>query len=136
MADREIKPDGKLDTIIGKGTKIEGTMSVEGSTRVDGMVAGKLISNDIVTIGPTGEVKADIKAKSIIVGGKVQGNIEASEKIELQARAEFKGDMVAKSLLIEHGALFHGNANMMGGNTTQIQKNIAYPPSTDKGSQT
>lgn len=129
MADREIRTDGKLDTIIGKGTKVEGTVTVEGSTRIDGALAGKLISNDIVTVGPTGEVKADIKAKAIIIGGKVFGNIEASEKIEIQARAEFRGDLIAKSLLIEHGAVFHGNSNMTGNSP---QKNIVNPPGENK----
>jgi cytoskeletal protein CcmA (bactofilin family) len=130
MADREIRSDGKLDTIIGKGTRVEGSIIVEGSTRVDGILSGKLSSNDVVTIGPTGEVKADIKAKVIIIGGKVQGNIEAVDKIEIQAKAEFRGDLIAKSLLIEHGATFHGNSNMTGGNTGQ--KNIAMPPGEAK----
>lgn len=129
MADREIRSDGKLDTIVGKGTKVEGTVTVEGSTRIDGLLSGKLTSNDIVTVGPTGEVKADIKAKTIIIGGKVFGNIEASEKIEIQARAEFRGDLIAKSLLIEHGAVFHGNSNMAGNST---QKNIVTPPGENK----
>jgi cytoskeletal protein CcmA (bactofilin family) len=129
MADREIRSDGKLDTIIGKGTKVEGTMTVEGSTRVDGILTGKLVSNDIVTVGPTGEVKADIKAKAIIIGGKVFGNIESSEKIEIQARAEFRGDLVAKSLLIEHGAIFHGNSNMGGNSSNKI---VATPPGENK----
>jgi cytoskeletal protein CcmA (bactofilin family) len=123
MADRDIRTDGKLDTIIGKGTKIDGTVAIEGSTRIDGILSGKLTSNDIVTIGPSGEVKADVKAKSIIIGGKVNGNIEATEKIEIQARAEFRGDLVAKSLLIEHGALFHGTSNMMGSSASAAQKN-------------
>jgi len=132
MADKEIRTDGKLDTIIGKGTKVEGTVTVEGATRIDGMVAGKLASNDIVTIGPSGEVRADIKAKAIIIGGRVNGNIEASDKIEIQARAEFKGDLVAKSLLIEHGAVFHGNSNMLG-STSHPQKNIVTPSDTKAG---
>ena len=114
MANKDERVEGRLGTIIGKGTKIEGTITVEGSTRIDGIVGGKLISNDVVTIGPTGEVKAEVKAKAIIVGGKVQGNLEASEKIELQARSELRGDLVAKSLLVEHGAVFHGNSNMIG----------------------
>ncbi len=113
MAEKEVRYEGKLDTIIGKGSKVEGSLIVEGSTRIDGTLNGKLISNDMVTIGTSGEVKADIKAKSIIVGGKVHGNLEALEKIELQAKAEFKGDLVAKSLLIEHGALFHGSSRML-----------------------
>ena len=114
MSNKDLKNEGRLGTIIGKGTMIEGTMTIEGSTRIDGMISGKLISNDVVTIGPTGEVKAEVKAKSIIVGGRVQGNLEAEEKIELQSKAELRGDLVAKSLLIEHGAVFHGSSNMIG----------------------
>lgn len=104
---------GELATIIGKGTKIDGTITIEGSTRIDGTVTGKLDSNDSVTIGPTGSVKtAEIKAKIIIVGGRVEGNLLADEKVELQSKCEVVGDITSKSLLVEHGALFHGNSNM------------------------
>ena len=118
MSEKNTKYEGRLDTIIGKGTKIEGTMIVEGSTRIDGLVSGKLESNDVITIGPEGEVKAEVKAKSIIVGGRVEGNLEAAEKIELQSKAELHGDLIAKSLLIEHGALFHGTSNMKSGSSS------------------
>lgn len=123
MSNKDLKNEGKLDTIIGKGTKIEGTITIEGSTRIDGFISGKLISNDVVTIGPNGEVRAEVKAKSIILGGRVQGNLEASEKIELQAKSELRGDLIAKSLLIEHGAIFHGSSNMLNKSVNQV----AYP---------
>ena len=104
---------GELGTIIGRGTKIDGTISIEGSTRIDGTVTGKLESNDSVTIGPTGSVKtAEIRAKVIIVGGKVEGNLLADEKVELQSKCEVIGDISSKSLLVEHGAIFHGNSKM------------------------
>jgi len=106
---------GELGTIIGKGTKVDGTITIEGSTRIDGTVIGKLESNDSVTIGPTGSVKAaEIKAKVIIVGGKVEGNLHADEKVELQSKCEVVGDISSKSLLVEHGAIFHGTSNMKG----------------------
>ncbi|MCD6161265.1 MAG: polymer-forming cytoskeletal protein [candidate division Zixibacteria bacterium] len=120
MSNKDLKSEGKLDTIIGKGTKIEGTITIDGSTRIDGFISGKLISNDVVTIGPNGEVKAEVKAKSIILGGRVEGNLEASEKVELQAKSELRGDLIAKSLLIEHGALFHGSSNMINKSVNQI----------------
>lgn len=110
-----IKGDGRIETIIGKGTNIEGTVNIEGATRIDGNVTGKLISNDIVTVGATGVVKAEIRAKAIIVGGKVEGNLFASEKVELQAKCELTGDITAKSLLVEHGAMFHGSSKMKDG---------------------
>ncbi|MEE9553945.1 MAG: polymer-forming cytoskeletal protein [candidate division Zixibacteria bacterium] len=106
------KADNKLGTIIGKGTNIEGTINIEGATRIDGTVSGKLIANDTVTIGPTGVVKAEIKARTIVVGGRVEGNLVANEKVELQAKSELVGDITSKSLLVEHGAIFHGNSRM------------------------
>lgn len=136
MTEKNSKFEGKLHTIIGKGTKIQGEVTVDGSTRIDGIVSGKLISNDIITIGPDGEVKAEVKAKSIIVGGRVEGNLEATDKIELQAKAELHGDLVARSLLIEHGAVFHGSSNMKGAGSQPLPKppgqpNLGQPP-TDK----
>ncbi len=106
------KGDTRLGTIIGKGTKIEGTINIEGATRIDGTVNGKLIANDIVTVGSTGVVKAEIRARSIVIGGRVEGNLVASEKVELQAKSELVGDITSKSLLVEHGAIFHGNSKM------------------------
>ncbi len=106
------KGDTRLGTIIGKGTKIEGTINIEGATRIDGTVKGKLIANDIVTVGSTGVVKAEIRARSIVIGGRVEGNLVASEKVELQAKSELVGDITSKSLLVEHGAIFHGNSKM------------------------
>ena len=128
MSDKNTKFEGKLDTIIGRGTTIEGSVKVEGATRIDGTVKGKLESNDVVTIGPDGLMQAEVKAKSIIVGGRVEGNLEATEKIELQSKAELHGDLISKSLLIEHGAIFHGTSNMKGKTPTTVVK----PPSVDQ----
>ncbi len=120
---------GEMGTIIGKGTKIEGDINIEGSTRIDGTVTGKLVSNDSVTVGSTGMVKAEIRARSITVGGRVQGNLVATEKVELQAKSEVIGDISSKSLLVEHGAIFHGNSKMKeaGGPSGSIAPDSSRP---------
>jgi len=110
---------GEMGTIIGKGNKIDGTITIEGPTRIDGTVTGKLHSSDSVTVGPTGTIKAaEIRASTIIVGGKVEGNLVATEKVELQSRCEVVGDISSKSLLVEHGAIFHGSSKMKTGGVT------------------
>lgn len=117
---------GEMGTIIGKGTKIDGTINIEGPTRIDGTVTGKVISNDSVTIGSTGTVKAaEIKARIIIVGGKVEGNLIADEKVELQSKCEVIGDISSKSLLVEHGAIFHGSSKMKSG-AAPMQPNVDF----------
>ncbi len=103
-----------LSTIIGKDSLFTGTMEVKGTLRVDGRVKGKIISDETVSIGATGEVEADIDAKVVVVAGAVVGNIHTSEKLEMQAKARVLGDIVTKSIVIEQGAIFHGSCQMKG----------------------
>jgi len=104
--------DGIMSTIIGKETTFTGTLDVKGALRVDGVVKGKIICSDCVTVGPTGQVEAEIEADTAIVAGHMTGNIAATETIELQAKCEMEGDLRTKSLVIEQGAIFCGACNM------------------------
>jgi cytoskeletal protein CcmA (bactofilin family) len=124
------KGDGRIETIIGKGTNIEGTVNIEGATRIDGNLTGKVVSNDVITVGSTGIVKAEIRAKAIVVGGRVEGNLFASEKVELQAKCELVGDITSKSLLVEHGAIFHGSSRMKDGAPGASSSAPSSAPST------
>jgi len=51
----------ELSTIIGKGSKITGTLFVDGGVRVDGEIEGRIETNGFVTIGLSGTANADIK---------------------------------------------------------------------------
>ena len=102
----------ELSTIIGKGTRIEGTLHVEGGVRIDGKIDGKIESNGFVTIGLSGEANASIKAKECLISGKVMGNIHVTEGLELDRTADLTGDIVAKVLRVHTGAKFNGNSKM------------------------
>jgi cytoskeletal protein CcmA (bactofilin family) len=114
MVQGDTKMAENLSTIIGKDSTFTGNMEVKGALRVDGKLKGKIISDETVTIGMTGEVEADIDAKVVVVSGTVVGNIRTSEKMELQAKAKVLGDLVTKSIVIEQGAIFHGSCQMKG----------------------
>jgi cytoskeletal protein CcmA (bactofilin family) len=103
---------GIMNTIIGKDTVFTGTLSVKGAIRIDGAVKGKIVCNDIVTIGAGGEVEADIEAMAAVVAGKVIGNINTTDRIELQAKSDIEGDIRTKSLVVEQGAVFCGACRM------------------------
>ncbi len=121
----------QMNTILGSDTTFTGTLEVRGGLRVDGVVKGKIISSDEVTIGSTGIVEAEIEANSVIVAGKLLGNIVASERIELQANCDVEGDLRSKSLVIEQGAVFCGGCNMKEGKT-----DVDFiPPKTKNGSR-
>ncbi|MBN1949470.1 MAG: polymer-forming cytoskeletal protein [Candidatus Cloacimonetes bacterium] len=109
----------ELATIIGKGTTIEGTVKVEGGIRIDGYIQGQIISDGFVTIGLSGEAKADIKAKECLISGRVTGNIQVADALELDKSAQLQGDIVARVLTVEAGALFNGGSSMGTSNTVK-----------------
>jgi cytoskeletal protein CcmA (bactofilin family) len=120
MKNRKNKGEAGLNTIIGKGSVIEGTIQVQGGIRIDGMVKGKISSTESLTIGEDGVVEADLSTKVAVIGGNVIGNVIAPEKIELQSKAKVEGEITTKNLIIEEGAVFHGNCHMK--NTTSASE--------------
>jgi cytoskeletal protein CcmA (bactofilin family) len=99
-------------TMIGEGASFEGSVVIPHGIRIDGVFKGKIEASEMLTIGNTGTVEADIKAKSIIIGGKVSGNIVAAERVELESKSSFIGDLQTRDLVINEGALFHGKCLM------------------------
>lgn len=101
-----------LYTIIGEGTSFEGTISVPHSIRIDGYFKGKIETTEVLTIGSSGIVEADIIARSAVIGGKVSGNMAVQERVELEANSSLIGDLSTRDLIISEGAIFHGNCTM------------------------
>ena len=110
----------ELSTIIGEGSRLIGTLKVDGGLRVNGYVEGSIESNGFVTIGLKGEAKADIKAKECLVSGKVTGNVIVEEGLELDKTAVVEGDIIAKSVKIQTGAVFNGKSSMKSSKSPSV----------------
>ncbi len=104
--------DGQMNTLVGNGTVIEGTLNVSSSIRVDGKVKGKINCSETLLIGKTGVVEASVKVKNATVGGRVEGDIEAQEVVILEGKSTVIGDVTTKKLIIEEGAVFNGTCRM------------------------
>ena len=102
--------EGAMNTIIGKGTKVEGKMEVASSVRIDGSFIGEIKATETLIVGSTGELSdVIVNVKNAIIGGKIKGNVTASSKVTLESSSRLEGDLTAKLLIIEEGALFSGN---------------------------
>ena len=105
--------EGKMNSIIGKGCKINGTIEVtEGTLRIDGEFEGTINCPDTLIIGKGGKVNADVKVKNAVIGGTVIGNIDAKQKIELEAGSRVEGDIKTTRLVIDEGVFFEGSCKM------------------------
>ena len=95
---------------IGQGISIKGEVTGTEDLFVDGFVEGKLnlAADCCLTIGPNGNIKADLVAREIIVRGKVEGKVIARDKLQIGSTGEINGEVQTGRLAIEDGATLRG----------------------------
>ncbi|MDD2401699.1 MAG: polymer-forming cytoskeletal protein [Clostridia bacterium] len=103
----------KIDTLIGKGSVFSGNIEVSGTIRIDGGYKGDIKAKGDLVVGESGKIEATISARNIYIGGYIKGNIKAEEKVELASSGRLYGDIVVGKLIIEEGAVYKGNCEMV-----------------------
>ena len=100
---------------IGKSVVIKGELSGSEDLYVDGQVEGSIaLKGNSLTVGPNGQIKASIEAKTVVVQGKLEGNVQASERVELRKSAVLTGDVSTQRISIEEGAYLKGKVDIQG----------------------
>jgi cytoskeletal protein CcmA (bactofilin family) len=103
----------RIETIVGKGSRVKGDMEVNGSTHIAGTVEGNISASGFVTIADTGVVQGGLSGEYAIIGGVVGGDVSVKGKLVLGKGAKLEGDIVASRLIIEEGAVFQGRSTMI-----------------------
>ncbi len=103
---------GELNTIIGRGSVIEGTLTVQSSLRVDGKIIGTVQVADSLIVGKDGEIEGEVRVKNAVIGGKVKNKIIATGKVVLEAKSVVYGEVKTSRLVIDEGAVFEGRCMM------------------------
>jgi cytoskeletal protein CcmA (bactofilin family) len=103
---------GNLNAFLGEGTSFKGTLTFEGTVRIDGRLEGEIFTKDTLVIGEGAEVSAAIHAGVVVISGTVHGNITAERKIDIHASGRLFGNISTPSLVIEEGVVFEGSCTM------------------------
>jgi cytoskeletal protein CcmA (bactofilin family) len=93
---------------IGENSYFSGRFYINGSLKIDGKFEGKSLQADQLYIGPTGKVKTNITASTVIVEGIVIGNIYAKNRVMLMPTARILGDITTPELVIQNGVILEG----------------------------
>ena len=104
---KEFKPMD-YEVIISQNTAINGNISINGCTRIDGVIDGTLAVDNDLFIGESGNIRATVYAKNATISGQVTGNISCKERLELTSNAKVFGDIKCTTLIIAEGAIFRG----------------------------
>src|SRR5438309_162625 len=105
--------DAAGNATFGPGLVFEGKLSFQGQVRFDGTFTGEITTDDLLIIGETAKVSADITCGSVVINGEVNGKIKARDSVELRGHARVKADLVTPSLVMDKGVVFDGYCNMM-----------------------
>lgn len=110
----ESEMPGPKVTVLTRDTEFRGTVGFTGELQLNGRLEGEILSEDgTLVIGDTALVKADIRAKKVVVRGQVFGNILARERLEMVGSARVFGDVQTGALAIEQGAVFVGKSESL-----------------------
>jgi cytoskeletal protein CcmA (bactofilin family) len=116
MADRDPTGIKELQALLGRGTELEGKLRFEGRVRIDGKLRGHIFGEDVLILGPTAEVHADIEVGTLIVrGGAIWGEVKATRLVELHAPARVYGNITTAQLYLDKGVTFEGRCTMLEG---------------------
>src|SRR5439155_660459 len=123
-----------IDTFLGRGTKVNGKLVLEGTARIEGQVEGEISARDALTVGEGAVVNAKISGTSIVIEGRVTGDVTARERLELRASGRVQGSVTTASLVVHEGALLDGRCSMGGGEVTARREKPATtaPVSADR----
>jgi cytoskeletal protein CcmA (bactofilin family) len=102
----------KVQTIIGEGTAIKGSINSNGVMRIDGTLEGTIEHLGQLVIGPKGRLLANVKAESMAIAGEVRGDVIVKDKLELLSTARLFGDVRCGQLIVHPGAVFQGQSRM------------------------
>jgi cytoskeletal protein CcmA (bactofilin family) len=101
-------------TFLGKGARFKGTLTFEGTVRIDGRLEGEVNTKGSVIIGEHAIIDGDIHADIITSAGRITGNVVASQKVELLTPGALIGTIKTPLLSLQEGVTFNGNCEADG----------------------
>lgn len=101
------------EAVIGPSITIDGEVTGSEDLTIDGHVTGSVdLEGHALTVGPEGEIEADITARVVTVAGQVVGDLTADDQVTLRGSARVEGDITSPGLELEEGSYFRGEVDM------------------------
>ena len=101
-------------TLLGPTVVLRGELSADEDLLIEGQFEGVVaLEEHCLTVGAEGKVKAEIRARQVVIQGQVTGNVAAREKVEICRSGHVVGDLVAGAIAIEEGAYFKGSIDIL-----------------------
>ncbi|TRZ64543.1 MAG: polymer-forming cytoskeletal family protein [Rhodocyclaceae bacterium] len=130
FAKKSNKPLGRIDSLIGVGTRVEGDVTFEGGLRVDGEIKGNVLSasgeqHSSLVVSEHARIEGEISVSHLVINGTVIGPVSSSELLELQSHARVTGDVQYNTIEIHLGAVVQGRLVHQGASAKMTELKLA-----------
>jgi cytoskeletal protein CcmA (bactofilin family) len=95
-----------------KGVKLEGTLDIPGTFRLEGEVKGTVRCGDQVIVGEHARVEGDVQGAIVSVAGQIKGNVTGKNRVEILSSGAVEGEVSTTCLVIEPGGVLDGQCHM------------------------
>ncbi len=120
------KPQGRIDSLIGAGTLIEGNIRFTGGLRIDGEVKGSVEAADgasasTLVLSEQARVEGSVTVAHLVSNGTVVGPVKVSESLEMQSRARIVGDVEYALIEMHQGAVIEGRLVHLAAKSVELK---------------
>ena len=114
----------ELSAYVGPPIAFSGRLSGWGNARIEGAFEGDIALEGLLTVGPSGRVRAVVRADTVSVAGEVIGDVEGRTLVEVHAGGRIEGDVTAPEVIVDDGAEITGAIHRTG----RIEHTEKVPP--------
>jgi len=111
MFSRDTK-QARIDTLIGKASRVHGDLGFAGGLHLDGSIAGNVRADPVegssLSISETGSIEGNVEAGNVMLNGTVRGDIVARGRVVLGATAQVTGNVYYGVIEMTLGAQIMG----------------------------
>ncbi len=120
------KPQGRIDSLIGVGTLVEGNIRFTGGLRIDGEVKGNVeaaegASSSMLVLSEQARIEGAVSVAHLVSNGTVVGQVTVTEMLEMQSRAKVVGDVNYELIEMHQGAVIEGRLLHPAGKSAELK---------------
>lgn len=102
----------RIDTLLGKASRVHGDMEFAGGLHLDGAIEGNLRADPVegssLSVSETGFIDGNVEVGNLMLNGAVRGDIVARGRVVLGATAQVQGNVYYGVIEMTLGAQIMG----------------------------
>jgi cytoskeletal protein CcmA (bactofilin family) len=130
MFNRDTK-QARIDTLIGKASRVNGDLEFAGGLHLDGSIAGNVRADpgqsSSLSVSETGSIAGNVDVDNIMLNGSVRGDIVARGRVVLAATAQVHGNVYYGVIEMTLGAQIMGKLTRITEKAPEPAESAASP---------